>query len=89
MLASAPTFLCFLLNMIIKKRADNIRPYDFLMGAQKRRKPFWGEETLRNARGVDFVRNPPQAIWSPCRRGRGGNLPPESYRNIILLPTVP
>ena len=36
MLASAPTFLCFLLNMIIKKRADNIRPYDFLMGAQKR-----------------------------------------------------
>ena len=55
-----PTFLCFLLNMIIKKRADNIRPYDFLMGAQKRRKPFWGEETLRNARGVDFVRNPPQ-----------------------------
>ena len=47
MLASAPTFLCFLLNMIIKKRADNIRPYDFLMGAQKRRKPFWGEETLR------------------------------------------
>ena len=35
MLASAPTFLCFLLNMIIKKRADNIRPYDFLMGAQK------------------------------------------------------
>ena len=62
MLASAPTFLCFLLNMIIKKRADNIRPYDFLMGAQKRRKPFWGEETLRNARGVDFVKNPPQAI---------------------------
>ena len=38
----------------------------------KRQKPFWGEETLRNARGVDFAKNPPQAIWSQCRRGRGG-----------------
>ena len=29
MLASAPTFLCFLLNMIIKKQADHIRPYGY------------------------------------------------------------
>lgn len=29
MLASAPIFLCFLLNMIIKKRADNVRPYGY------------------------------------------------------------
>ena len=51
-------------------------PYDYIVGSPKRQKPFWGEETLRNARGVDFVKNPPQAIWSQCRRGRGGYYPP-------------
>ena len=51
-------------------------PYDYIVGSPKRQKSFWGEETLRNARGVDFVRNPPQAIWSQCRRGRGGYYPP-------------
>lgn len=58
MLASAPIFLCFLLNMIIKKRADHIRPYGY-----------------RNNLLVVFLRK------VLCR---GGNLPPESYRNIIL-----
>lgn len=53
-----PTFLCFLLNMIIKKRADNIRPYGY-----------------RNNLLVVFHR---KVLY------RGGNLPPECYRNIIL-----
>lgn len=63
MLASAPIFLCLLLNMIIKKRADNIRPYGY--------------------------RNNLLVVLHRKVLCRGGNLPPESYRNIILLPTVP